>query len=276
LVATDVADLTDSTAAGDVDPDGGPAADTGSTGEELPDTVFDIDLDVLDVAEDTGSGGDLDAESDTIRDADSAPDTGPDASDSDARSDAELDASEASRGECSSAEDCGGSPCLHLHDESGGYTTCWTRPDALVECLGDEASPACCSAADCPDRTECFAGPLFYCGGPEPIRTNTCHPAQCVEDADCADRSGGLCVPEGAFREPAARCIYAGCRVDADCTVSDRGQCSPFWDACTRRFATFSCTYEDSPCRSNRDCGLAVCVPVSDHATACVRFEPPP
>lgn len=187
-----------------------------------------------------------------------------------------ADAGVALRGACASDDDCGGSPCLRIHEEEGGYTTCFTRMPPIEECSGALADPACCSSADCSETGECFAGPLFYCGGVAPVPTATCHEPQCVADVDCADRDGGLCVPAGAFGEPVARCAYAACRLHADCTAGPGGECSPFFDACTSRFTTFSCTYDDSPCRTNADCGADVCVAISDHATACVPFMPPP
>ena len=270
----------DSDASPDAEPDAVADVETDPDPDSEPDADRDADPDAdpdIDVATDPDAAEDPDVAEDAEEDPDAEIDADADL-DTDSGTDAEADADAGvSRGECSSEDDCGGVPCLRIHEETGGYTTCFSSPAPLDECLGDEEEESCCSAADCPAETECFAGPLFYCGGPAPIRANSCHPAQCSDDSDCVDREGGLCLPAGAFGEPAARCVYAACRVDSDCSASDGGQCSPFRDACSRRFSTFSCTYDDSPCRANTDCGgIDVCVPVSDHGTACVPFMPPP
>jgi hypothetical protein len=161
----------------------------------------------------------------------------------------------------------------------GSYFTCATGPSPLDECLGDEDEfGGCCSASDCGTAGECFAGPLFYCGGVEPMRTNFCLVDACTTSADCAAEIGGLCLPAGAFREPVARCVYSPCDVDADCTEGAGGECRPFTNPCSRRFAGFSCTYDDSACRSGADCprGDEICSPTSAHQTECVPFFPPP
>lgn len=271
--ASDATSDFDVTSTVDVDPDSASDAETAS------DTLtVDADADLPDHDIETDGSSDADADTTPVDAADAG--SGDDAADVDAMDvvdAADGDTGTRTRGECRSDADCGGDPCLRIHAEGGGFTTCFRRTPPVEECVGHESDPACCSSEDCSESGECFAGPLFYCGGVAPIPTTLCHEPQCGSDTDCDARDGGLCLPAGAFGEPVARCVSTSCRVDADCTAAAGGQCSPFFDACARRFTTFSCTYDDSPCRTDSDCGgVDVCVPLGDDATACVPFMPPP
>jgi hypothetical protein len=178
------------------------------------------------------------------------------------------------RGTCTTAVDCGGNPCAVIPDGSLGWHTCIEMVAEATACTG-EPGEACCSTADCSSGA-CYVGPLWYCGGAAPVPANVCVVGECSTDSECNAKSHGLCLPQGAFGEAEARCVYGDCRLDADCTSRSEGECRPFFDPCHGRLIGFSCTYDDSVCRSSADCVGQYCAAGSDGTTSCETFVAPP
>lgn len=189
------------------------------------------------------------------------------------------------RGECTTAADCAGEPCLAVPDDPAGTRVCAAVLPPEATACGGAGFDACCSSADCNTGPggACFAGPLFYCGGARPPEGNVCAYDDCTTDADCTATTRtfplGTCVPRRAFGEHRSRCVYGDCRVDADCGARAGGECRPFFDPCNRRLIQLQCTYADSVCRADADCAATpqgYCAPGFGGMTRCDRFLPPP
>ena len=201
-------------------------------------------------------------------------------------SDGESDMTDAAdmprqRGVCTDDADCPGQydTCVVIGgDDSTGYHACQTDEVFEPGCGQINPPDQCCTHTDCngndPDAV-CVTGPIFYCGGIAPVPANVCLTDECNLDSDCQDRQ--VCVPARVFGEPVARCVSAVCEIDADCDARSGGECRPFTDPCSNRFAGFWCTYDDSVCRTSRDCSNGEhCSPGMDGNTSCQVFEPPP
>ncbi len=128
-----------------------------------------------------------------------------------------------------------------------------------------------CPTPSCPTGT-CFQQ-CDHLGTMGPI--NRCLADECTQDSDCNQSTNGICIPAGVLGQPAAVCSYGNCRVDGDCTNRAGGQCHPYASLCDPT-VTFSCSYDDSPCRILQDCDVgSICVPAGANNTACEPVEPP-
>ncbi len=188
------------------------------------------------------------------------------------------------RGTCVTSADCADATweCISIPaNDAAGYHTCQPPTAAEPGCGMIQDPDTCCLHTDCnqadPSGT-CITGPIFYCGGAAPTIANVCVVDECVTNAECG--TDQLCLPPRVLGEPVSRCVTTQCQFDADCTAGAGGECSPFFNPCNGRFSGFSCTYDDSACRSNDDCdqgNLRFCQPgAGDGDTACVEFNPPP
>ncbi len=190
------------------------------------------------------------------------------------------------RGTCVRDEDCPNGTCGRLPDIDGGFRTCVNKvEDPAPPCELDQLGNECCSSqTDCTAEPmgQCTFGPIFYCGGVAPRERNICVYGECTDESDCGRQLGGVCVPAGAFGEPASICVYGDCLTNGDCTNGTNGSCNPFYNPCNRRFVGFHCTYDESDCRSDQDCpprgglGTPYCSPGNDGMTTCESFIPPP
>lgn len=276
---------------------GGPAADAGSrdavSGEDA--APGQDATEVLDAggANDAEPGGDAVAGRDVIPGEDArvgedgaAPiDSGPtDAGSSSADASAPDASMCGTRGTCQTSADCGGLACVTIPaGDPNGWRTCETSlPTEATMCLG-MGFDHCCTSASCTagPNGACFEGPLFYCGGAPPIPANVCVYDECATDASCGSSPGqlGLCIPGGTFGELRSYCTHGDCRADTDCTSRSGGLCVPFVAPCTRRVSGFFCTYDDSECRTDADCGhvpFGYCAQGTDGHSTCESFIPPP
>jgi predicted small secreted protein len=186
------------------------------------------------------------------------------------------------RGSCNPFIDmpCGdatASECLPIPNSPDGWHTCVSEPQQRTTCTAEPGgifADECCDASECTtgEGGGCFDGLTWYCGGAAPQEHNACAYNACAQDSDCTAQPNGACVPRGAWNELGSVCVYSGCSFDADCDSRAGGQCMPFFDDCRSRFIGFSCTYDDSACRSDIDCNGSVpeyCVPGTDGATRC-------
>lgn len=125
-------------------------------------------------------------------------------------------------GECSTAADCNGAPCIEL--TPGGYTVCASMPDEATMCQGAGADE-CCDSTDCAAGACYEAVDLQFCGGAFPA-FNVCVDDACTTDADCtASSTNSICAPASAFGQPKRFCMTAYCKTDADCTAEAGGVC---------------------------------------------------
>lgn len=188
------------------------------------------------------------------------------------------------RGTCVTSADCADATweCVSIPvNDAAGYHTCQAPTTAEPGCGTIEDPDTCCLHTDCNQADPsavCVTGPIFYCGGAAPPIANACLADECVTNAECG--ADDVCVPARVLGEPVARCVTTRCQFDADCSAGARGECTPFFNPCNSRFIGFSCTYDDSACRSNEDCdqgNAQYCAPgTGDGDTACVEFLPPP
>lgn len=190
------------------------------------------------------------------------------------------------RGTCSESNPCAQADwdCIPIAATGPeAYHTCQPSTAAAPGCDTIEPPDNCCQHADCtmdPSGT-CVIGPIFYCGGVQPVIANVCLYDECANDTDC--QPDQFCLPPRVLAEPVARCAFAECRLDSDCASRAGGQCEAFFDPCNGRFSGFYCTYDDSACRTNEDCpgpndapNATFCSPGPDGATQCIEFQPPP
>lgn len=191
------------------------------------------------------------------------------------------------RSGCHADADCpAGSGCGPLPDDPAARCVCIRpRPALRVNrCLAGPEPGDCCLDMDCPEReskpgfcqAEGYDAQNAYCGGMAPPEWNRCVYDGCRRDADCG--AGRACMPAGAYGYALAHCVMAACRSDAQCDRQPGGQCRPF----TRRCAAygFACTYDADPCRADADCPPGedfelYCAPlVGGHGTQCAQDIP--
>lgn len=85
---------------------------------------------------------------------------------------------------------------------------------------------------------------------------NVCAADQCQSDADCG--SSSICAPAGTMGVQVKACVYAACKVDADCRAVAGGICAPVLDPCCNAVQSLLCVYPGG-CRSNADCPNGYC-----------------
>src|SRR5262249_31290702 len=85
---------------------------------------------------------------------------------------------------------------------------------------------------------------------------NECGADSCQSDADCVN---GVCVVAGALTYKVRGCMYAACKVNADCTAEPGGECVPVADPCCGNPAGLFCVYPSNGCRSTADCSSGSC-----------------
>jgi hypothetical protein len=156
-------------------------------------------------------------------------------------------------GDCLTASDCGGDPCVELIP--GGYRVCVAPVPEATTC--STPAGACCKSTDCPSQGQgpgkCILGPVEpACGGPVVVPTNVCAADACTSASDCTG-ANPICVPAGALDRKAARCLTGGCRFDRDCTAEPGGICVPVANPCCDAVLGLFCVYADG-CRSNANC----------------------
>jgi hypothetical protein len=184
------------------------------------------------------------------------------------------------RGTCDANDDCPGTACVRVPDDAEGWHTCSGFYRFEVK-FCDIGVLGCCSSLDCTEgqAPKCYPGPLWHCGGAQPVPQNACTYDECASDADCSAGEVGMCIPWLAFNEYSSRCSYGDCRYDSDCSTRAGGRCMPFFDPCNSRLEAFFCTYDDSGCRADADCSAisgGYCAPGAEGASSCMQFIPPP
>ena len=126
-------------------------------------------------------------------------------------------------------------------------TTCG-EPDsapAMNLCV----DPDCTSDDDCPASSVCTSA--------EPFGVRRCLPAACKSDADCSERSGGVC-----------RLFSGGC-----CRIGEPGSggceaCQATLPGPFRAYAVV-CTYPEDGCRYDDDCPMGSQCTVVGGVAAC-------
>jgi hypothetical protein len=157
-------------------------------------------------------------------------------------------------GDCQSAADCGGNPCVEV--TPGGFKVCTSAPPPEAsQCTPNNPVPdECCTTADCMGKGTCYLSTdLPYCGGPAMAQYNRCVADQCAKDADCGGGQNEVCAPAGIFGNPERACTVAYCTTNADCNAKTGGYCAPINDPCCSLPSGLGCVYPGG-CRSNEDC----------------------
>lgn len=176
---------------------------------------------------------------------------------------------------CTSDEDCTDGTCTAV--ASAARVCVFAPPRELSPCDTPEEPPGCCADSDCTDggrQGACVDSLVDYCGGAGPQYTNLCRYDACAEDSECG--TGQACLPAGAFGHPAAQCIEAACAAHSDCTARSGGLCSLLANGTTCADEILGCTYDDSECRSGRDCPRGFfCVANSERDNATCQEEQP-
>lgn len=114
-------------------------------------------------------------------------------------------------------------------------------------CIGNEASTACLTDADCTDRPygRCLHGEYY---GPGGSQTSCVCSYSCAGDSDCGD--GYVCACSGVSGE--SRCISATCTTNDDCPS---GECSlSVYDDGCGSVASLHCRSDVDSCRTADDC----------------------
>jgi hypothetical protein len=179
-------------------------------------------------------------------------------------------------GDCASDADCAGGTCVPL--APGGYKVCVHLPG---EALGCATPPGpipdqCCTSADC-SPGKCYrSSDTPYCGGIPMPEYNVCIADACTSDEGCIHDNPDpwICLPAGAFGNPARTCFTAFCRTNADCTAKGAGICAPIANPCCQVPQGLACVYtggctKDTDCASDgsQHCGIdgatgsSVCLP---------------
>lgn len=152
--------------------------------------------------------------------------------------------------DCATSEDCFGAACVEVN----GHRTCRAEVEQATECT-DPSLDECCDSTECvgPDEI-CTLMPDVYCGGPAPVYANQCvsTDATCLQ-LDCG-KSDAACAPPGVFGFREARCLPRSCQADEDCADGSGGSCVPVADPCCNGVVGYFCTYTGG-CRDNTDCG---------------------
>jgi hypothetical protein len=156
-----------------------------------------------------------------------------------------------SSGDCQSDADCAGGPCVAV--TPGGFEVCVVPPVKATSCTN--AGDLCCpSSHPCPDQEPCYVGPLVpVCAGTPVAPHNQCGVDQCTKDVDCAPSQ--ICAPAGTLGLAINACVFAYCKVDADCAAHPGGVCAPVTAPCCAASAGLFCDYpSDGGCRGAADC----------------------
>ena len=158
-------------------------------------------------------------------------------------------------GDCKTAADCGGNPCVPV--TPGGYTVCEATPPEATMCTlppGGPGSDQCCTSADCKTGKCYLSTSLPQCGGPAMQVSNLCLSDTCSNDAACGNGSvPQICTPAGAFGFPTRQCLVAYCHTDADCGAQAGGHCAVVSAPCCTSPAGLACVYPGG-CRKDTDC----------------------
>ncbi len=123
---------------------------------------------------------------------------------------------------------------------------------------GSSPDPGGGPPADCMTDADCTTGENGRCNGNGHDGWRCTYDA-CFEDSDCGATSA--CECEGSFRSDANSCLPANCRTDADCAT---GFCSPTLGSCgdytgTVGWYCHTCEDEcvdDDDCATGRDAGI--------------------
>jgi hypothetical protein len=154
-------------------------------------------------------------------------------------------------GDCHGDGDCPSGHCVAI--TPGGFKVCVVPPVKATGCTG--ALDQCCPSANaCPDQEPCYVGPLVpVCAGTPTPAHNQCGLDQCAKDVDCAPNQ--ICAPAGTLGLAINACVFAYCKVDADCTAHPGGVCAPVTAPCCAASAGLFCEYPgEGGCRQAGDC----------------------
>ena len=166
--------------------------------------------------------------------------------------------------DCFSDVDCLGGACRRIPDEPGGLWSCIYPPPASV--TGPSENPdmdQCEDAAGCGPGCGCYRMLELYPGFLMPH--NECGCPECEIDEDCRSYTPArMCVPAGVWGLPVSRCLFVGCRVDADCASETGGVCAGVRDPCSAldppAVSSKFCRYPGD-CVSGDDCPSGWCIP---------------
>ena len=165
------------------------------------------------------------------------------------------DAPPVEHGDCRTSADCGGRACLRVPNEPGGYWVCADPTGEEATSCPEPEWDECCTSDECTDGADggCFFSEDRSCGGPYMMPHNMCFYTQCEDDSACD--FGLMCIEQGVFNLFRNTCAPATCRTEADCADRPGGYCRPFMNpCCPANIQGYYCV-DPAVCEDDEDCG---------------------
>jgi hypothetical protein len=171
-------------------------------------------------------------------------------------------------GDCQIDSDCApGGQCVEV--TPGGFRVCQYDPTPATMCM-NPVQDQCCDDKPCPNGEPCYLGPLVpYCGGiVGPDNYNQCAVDQCASDGECPE--GFICAIAGTIDRKIRACVYAPCKVDADCGDFPGGYCAPVVDSCCGAVGGLYCVYPNNGgCLKDGDCPVGQFCVLGEKTATC-------